>query len=84
MSAVKAGVFLPVRIPPQAENIGNNKGPNRKWETIKLSGTDITLEKDFNVLINVMSLHQNSQYYPEPDTFNPENFSKENKAKRHP
>ena len=36
------------------------------------------------VCINVSGLHSDPDFYPDPDTFNPENFSKDNKERRHP
>ena len=49
-----------------------------------LSGTNITLKYGDEVYINVYGIHRDPKYYPDPEKFNPENFSKESKAKRHP
>ncbi|CAH1400047.1 unnamed protein product [Nezara viridula] len=37
------------------------------------------IEKDTAIIIPVWSLHQDPQYFPDPDKFNPERFSQENK-----
>lgn len=49
----------------------------------KIPGTDIVLEKGVLVFIPVTALHYDSKYYPEPDRFDPERFSEEEKQKRH-
>ncbi len=35
-------------------------------------------------MINVVGLHFDPEYYPDPETFNPDNFMKEAKEQRHP
>jgi cytochrome P450 family 6 len=49
-----------------------------------IPGTNVTLEPGEMVGFNVSGIHMDSKYYPNPQTFNPENFSKEAKAERHP
>lgn len=36
------------------------------------------------VEINIIGIHRNSDHYPNPKIFNPDNFSIENNIKRHP
>ena len=50
----------------------------------KIPGHDLVLKKDMQVWINVMALHFDPKFYPEPEKFNPEHFSKEAKAQRNP
>ncbi|GJQ77924.1 Cyp6a9 [Trypoxylus dichotomus] len=50
----------------------------------KLPGSDFTLEAGTKVEIPVYALQRDPEYYPEPDKFDPERFSDENNAKRHP
>jgi len=49
-----------------------------------IPGTDIHLKPNDMVAINVIGIHMDPKYYPNPETFNPDNFSKEAKAARHP
>ena len=50
----------------------------------KLPGHDLVVEKDMNVWINVFAIHMDKKYYETPEVFNPDHFSKEAKANRHP
>nr|QTC11278.1 cytochrome P450 6PX1 [Phenacoccus solenopsis] len=47
-----------------------------------LPNTDIVIEKNTRVIIPILGLHHDPQYYPNPFEFNPENFSKEAKMQR--
>lgn len=49
-----------------------------------IPGTNIQLKQNDMVAFNVIGIHMNPEYYPNPETFNPDNFSKEAKAARHP
>ncbi|XP_049963613.1 probable cytochrome P450 6a13 [Schistocerca serialis cubense] len=42
------------------------------------------LEEGATVFVPVYGLHNDPQYFPEPQRFNPERFSEEEKAERHP
>ena len=46
-------------------------------------GTNVTIKKDQEVLIPVSGIHSDPRHYPEPRRFDPENFSRESKEKRH-
>lgn len=50
----------------------------------KVPGTDVVLPKGTNIWVNTVGIHSNPKYYETPDTFNPDHFSKEAKAKRSP
>jgi cytochrome P450 family 6 len=57
---------------------------NRKCtKTCKIPDTDIVLEKGIPTVIPVLALHHDPKYYPEPERFDPERFSEEEKSKRH-
>lgn len=45
----------------------------------KVEGTDVVLEKGCKLFIPVMGLHHDDEYFPEPEKFDPERFSDENK-----
>lgn len=49
----------------------------------RIPNTDIVIEEGTEVFIPVFGLHRDPQYYPNPDVFNPDNFSDERKASRH-
>ena len=44
----------------------------------------LKIAKDTQVQISTVGIHLDEKFYPNPEVFNPENFSKENKAKRSP
>lgn len=44
----------------------------------KIPGTDLTIPKGIQALINVYSLHHDPEYFPEPYKFDPERFNDEN------
>lgn len=44
--------------------------------------TNITLEAGTRVLLSVMGLHNDPKYFPDPEKFDPERFSEEEKAQR--
>nr|QRY28440.1 cytochrome P450 CYP6DD1 [Sitobion avenae] len=43
----------------------------------RVPGTDLDLDVGTAVLIPVYAIHHDPQYYPEPDTFNPDRFAKD-------
>ncbi len=49
-----------------------------------LRGTNITIKAGDEVHIPIQGIHRDPKYYPNPFKYNPENFSKEAKAKRSP
>lgn len=52
--------------------------------TYKVPDSDITFEKDTLVGIPVLGIHRDPKIYPDPMKFDPERFTKENVAARHP
>ncbi|KAK4878665.1 hypothetical protein RN001_011171 [Aquatica leii] len=53
-------------------------------EEYKIPDTDVTLDKGTRVIIPIYGLHRDAEYYPNPEHFDPDRFSEENVAKRHP
>jgi hypothetical protein len=52
-------------------------------KTYKIPDTDIVLEKGILTVIPILALHHDPKYYPDPERFDPERFSEEEKTKRH-
>ncbi|KAF7281449.1 hypothetical protein GWI33_004774 [Rhynchophorus ferrugineus] len=48
----------------------------------EVPGTKVTIEKGTKVQVPVWGIHMDPEYYPEPEKFNPEHFTPENKANR--
>lgn len=48
----------------------------------KVPETDFTIEKNTLVLVSNMGIQRDPEYYPNPDQFDPERFSVENKSNR--
>jgi len=48
----------------------------------KVPGESLTIEKGQKILIPIYSIHHDPKYYPNPDTFDPERFTTEEKSKR--
>ncbi|XP_055529184.1 probable cytochrome P450 9f2 [Wyeomyia smithii] len=44
-------------------------------------GCRFTIEKGKSVFVSAIGLHRDPQYYPEPEKFDPERFSEENRSK---
>ena len=48
----------------------------------KIPGSNFTIPKGMRVVISVSGLQGNPKYYPDPEKFDPERFTKENIAQR--
>ena len=49
-----------------------------------IPGTDFTVPKGMTVMLPATGIQSDDKYFPNPEQFRPENFSKENKEKRNP
>jgi len=54
----------------------------RATKNYKVPGQSLVIEKGQKIIIPSYSIHNDPKYYPNPDTFDPERFSTEEKAKR--
>lgn len=45
----------------------------------KIPGTDVVIPEDMAVMIPIQGLHSDPKYFPDPDKFDPERFTPENK-----
>ncbi|KAJ3642930.1 hypothetical protein Zmor_025677 [Zophobas morio] len=50
----------------------------------KIPDEDVIIEEGVNVVIPVLAIHYDEEYYPKPEKFDPQRFSEENKKSRHP
>lgn len=50
----------------------------------EIPDTDLVIEKGVTVLIPVFAIHHDSNYYPDPEKFDPNRFTAEETKKRHP
>ena len=48
------------------------------------TGEGLDIKKGTQIHIPVIGIHMDPRHYPNPEVFNPENFSKDNRAKRSP
>ncbi|XP_069702400.1 probable cytochrome P450 6a14 [Periplaneta americana] len=53
-----------------------------RTKTTKIRGTNAVMEKGMQIMISIMGLHHDPKYYPDPEKFDPERFSEEEKSKR--
>jgi cytochrome P450 len=58
-----------------------DRGCTQDW---KVPGTDFTLKKGEGIVVPIFGLHHDPDIYPEPEKFDPERFSPENKHKINP
>ena len=58
--------------------------PRSCVEDYKVPGMDWVIKKGQDIYIPVAGIHGDPKYYPQPEKFDPERFSKMEKEKRHP
>lgn len=49
----------------------------------KIPNEDVVIKKGTSVLISVLGIHHDKDIYPDPDKFEPDRFSDENRKSRH-
>lgn len=50
----------------------------------KIPGTDVILEKGTQVILPIQNIHYDENFYENPEKFDPDRFSPEQKQKRSP
>nr|CAH7728513.1 unnamed protein product [Callosobruchus chinensis] len=53
-------------------------------KSYQVPGTQVFLKPGDKVVVPIMAIHMDPEYYPEPEKFDPERFSEKVKSKRHP
>lgn len=56
--------------------------PRTCTKTFKVPNTNLVIEKGIRLLIPIMGVQMNPEFYPNPDIFDPERFSSENRSSR--
>ncbi|KAK4873037.1 hypothetical protein RN001_015066 [Aquatica leii] len=51
-------------------------------KTYKIPDSDVVIEQGTYIFISALAIQRDPEYYPDPDKFDPERFSDENKEKR--
>lgn len=49
-----------------------------------IPGMDLTLKTGNRIQVSIAGIHHDPDYYPDPEKFDPERFTEENKSKRPP
>lgn len=62
-------------------NVGVDRVVNRKYTLQDKSGLKVVLEPGDTIWIPVIGFHRDPKYFPNPNKFDPERFSEENKSK---
>lgn len=51
-------------------------------KTYRVPGTDVTLDRGTRIHVPAQAVQRDPEYYPDPDKFQPERFSEENRKTR--
>ena len=55
---------------------------SKDYTILSNEGKNLVLQKGTSVYISVLGIHNDPEYYPNPNTFDPQKFSEENKSQR--
>lgn len=53
-------------------------------EDYSVPNTDYVIKKGVEVIVSTLAMQHDPEHYPDPEKFDPERFSEEQKANRHP
>jgi cytochrome P450 len=45
----------------------------------KVPGSDLRIEEGSSVMVPIVGLHHDANYFPDPESFNPDRFNEDNK-----
>lgn len=51
-------------------------------ETYKVPNSELVIEKGTPIYISMLGMHYNPEYFPDPERYDPERFTEENKRDR--
>ncbi|KAK3932207.1 Cytochrome P450 6a8 [Frankliniella fusca] len=71
-----------MRLYPAASNMARVANEDYVLPTTTADGKPAVLPKGIKVIIPIFALHRDPEFYPEPDKFNPDNFTEEAKRSR--
>lgn len=49
-------------------------------KSYKIPGTNFTIEKGTSVIVSLLGIHRDAQFFPNPDIYDPDRFTEEKKA----
>ncbi|KAF5292082.1 hypothetical protein FQR65_LT11348 [Abscondita terminalis] len=79
MTYMEQCIYETLRLYPSVPSLNR-----RCTQTYRIPESDVIVEKGMTINIPVLGIHRDPEIYPDPLKFDPERFSPENKARRHP